>query len=106
HLEPHERLLLLLVDNNTLETAMVFPALDGETVKAKTDLTSYLPHDDEDDAFQYVFDTIAEGKTVAVEGEHLIYSRYLRLIEKYAPEDISTLDDEVNYLRGKKNEHD
>ncbi|CEA02916.1 putative peptidase [Jeotgalicoccus saudimassiliensis] len=106
HLEPHERLLLLLVDNKTLDTAMIYPALDGETVKANTDLTTYLPHDDQDDAFQYVFDTIPEGKTVAVEGEHLIYSRYLRLIEKYAPENISTLDDEVNYLRGKKNERD
>lgn len=106
HLNPHERLLLLLVDNKTLDTAMIFPALDGETVRANTDLTTYLPHDDKDDAFQYVFDTIANDKTVAVEGEHLIYSRYLRLIEKYAPENIQTLDDEVNYLRGKKNEHD
>lgn len=106
HLNPHERLLLLVVDNKTLETAMVFPALDGETVRANTKLTTYLPHDDKDDAFQYVFDTIDENRTIAVEGEHLIYSRYLRLIEKYAPENISTLDNEVNYLRGKKNEHD
>lgn len=106
HLDPHERLLLLLVDNKTLDTAMIFPALDGETVKANTDLTAYLPHDDQDDAFQYVFETIAADKTIAVEGEHLIYSRYLRLIEKYAPENIQTLDGEVNYLRGKKNEHD
>lgn len=106
HLDPHERLLLLLVDNRTLETAMIFPALDGETVKANTDLTEYLPHDDKDDAFKYVFDTIPADKTVAVESEHLIYARYLRLIEHFSPEQISTLDAEVNYLRGKKNEHD
>lgn len=106
HLDPHERLLLLLVDNRTLETAMIFPALDGETVKANTDLTEYLPHDDKDDAFKYVFDTIPVDKTVAVESEHLIYARYLRLIEHFSPEQISTLDAEVNYLRGKKNEHD
>lgn len=105
-LDPHERLLLLLVNNQTLETSMIFPALDGETVKANTNLTTYLPHDDKDDAFQYVFDTIAGDQTIAVEGEHLIYSRYLRLVEQYAPENISTLDSEVNYLRGKKNEHD
>lgn len=105
-LNPHERLLLLLVDNESLETTIIYPALDDETVRAKTNLTHYLPHDDKDDAFQYVFETIGDDKTIAVEGEHLIYSRYLRLIEKYCPENISTLDDAVNYLRGKKDEHD
>ena len=105
-LDPHERLLLLIVNNKTGETALIFPALDGETVRANTDLTTYLPHDDKDDAFQYVFETIGKDQTISVEGEHLIYARYLRLIEKYSPDNISTLDKEVNYLRGKKNEHD
>ena len=54
-----------------------------ETVRANTDLTTYLPHDDKD-MLQYVFETIGKDQTISVEGEHLIYARYLRLIEKYS----------------------
>lgn len=105
-LNPHERLLLLLIDNQTKETTMIYPALDGETVKANTDLSHYLPHDDQEDAFSYVFNTIPSDKTIAVEGSHLIYDRYLRLTEQYEAVNMKTLDHHVNYLRGIKDDHD
>lgn len=105
-LDPHERLLLLLIDNQSKETTMIYPALDGETVKNNTDLDHYFPHDDKEDAFSYVFKTIPSDKTIAVEGSHLIYDRYLRLIEQYQAENIQTLDNHINYLRGIKDDHD
>lgn len=105
-LDPHERLLALIINNQTLETSIIYPLLDEGTVKSQTDLNHYLPHDDKDDAFQYVFETIPQGSSLAVEGSHLLYERYLRLIEFYQPEDIKVLDEAVSYLRGKKDDND
>ena len=105
-LDPHERLLVLIINNKTLETSIIYPALDGETVKNNTNLNLYLPHDDKEDAFKYVFQAIPKNSTIAVEGSHLLYERYLRLIENYQASGIKVLDKEIAYLRTKKDAHD
>lgn len=105
-INPHERLLSLIVDIKTNETTLVFPALDQEIVNQSATVTHHLPHKDGDNAFELIFDAFSSVKTVAVEGSHLIYDRYLSLLEHFNNADIYRVDDILNSLRGIKDDED
>lgn len=105
-IEPHERLLALLVDVDTSETTLVFPALDLEIVNDTATVVNHLPHQDGEDAFQLIFEKLNGRNSIAVEGSHLIYDRYLRLLENYSEDKISRVDVAVNELRGMKDSDD
>ncbi|WP_257713883.1 M24 family metallopeptidase [Nosocomiicoccus ampullae] len=105
-LDPHERLLAVVIDKDKKESTIIYPKLDEETIKKDGTVDHLSPHEDGEDAFQYIFDKIPEGKTVGVEGDHLTYERYKRLIEKYDDKDIKDISNTVNKLRGVKDEDD
>lgn len=105
-INPHERLLVLIVDTDTRETTLVFPALDQEVVNQSATVTHHLPHKDGDNPFSLIFDVFNSKKSVAVEGSHLTYDRYLSLLDHFNPEAVHRADDELNALRGIKNDED
>lgn len=105
-LDPHERLLAVVIDKDKKESTIIYPKLDEETIKKDGNVDHLSPHEDGEDAFQYIFDKIPEGKTVGVEGDHLTYERYKRLVEKYDDTDIKDISNTVNKLRGVKDEDD
>src|SRR5699024_4618269 len=69
-LDPHERLLAVIIDKDKKESTIVYSKLDEETNKKDGVVDHVSPHEDGEDAFQYIFDKIPEGKTVGVEGDH------------------------------------
>lgn len=103
--DPHERLLALIVKKDG-HTTLVYPALDDEAVRADAKVDAYLPHSDGEDAFEEVYKAMADAKTVGVEGDHFTFNRYKRLLEKVGDENITSIQKEVNYLRGIKDEED
>src|SRR5699024_2747633 len=105
-LDPHERLLAVVIDKDKKESTIVYPKLDEETIKKDGVVDHLSPHEDGEDAFQYIFDKIPEGKTFGVEGDHLTYERYKRMIEKYDDTDMKDSSKMVNNLHGVKNEDD
>lgn len=105
-IEPHERLLALIVDVENKDTALMYPALDEEIVNNTATITNHLPHRDGEDPFALMFEHLTGVKSIAVEGSHLTYDRYMRVLENYFPEQIYRADDEINRLRGIKNDED
>lgn len=106
NLSPHERLLALIIDKENKQSTIVYPKLDEETVKRDATVDVLKPHKDGEDAFQYIFESIPEGKTIGVEGDHLTYDRYKRLLEKYDDENIKDISNTLSELRGIKNDED
>ncbi len=107
-IEPHERLLALIIDTETEETTIMYPALDQEIVNDTATVVNHLPHRDGEDPFSLLFDQFAHGQTksIGIEGSHLVYERYMKLLDEYAPESIFAVDAAINALRGIKNEED
>lgn len=107
-IEPHERLLALIINTETEETTLMYPALDQEIVSGTATVVNHLPHRDGEDPFGLMFDQFARGQTksIGIEGTHLVYERYMKLLDEYAAESIFAIDAAVNALRGIKNEED
>ena len=107
-IDPHERMLALIIDVESEETTMMYPALDQEIVNDTATVVNHLPHRDGEDPFRLLFEQIGQGqdKSIGIEGGHLIYDRYMKLREEYSADSIRPIDDEVNALRGIKNEED
>ena len=107
-IEPHERLLALIIDTETEETTILYPALDQEIVNETATVLNHLPHRDGEDPFSLLFDQFARGQTksIGIEGSHFVYERYMKLLDEYAAESIFSIDPAVNALRGIKNEED
>src|SRR5690625_1080499 len=107
-IEPHERLLALLIDVKTKDTALMYPALDQEIVNSQATVTNHLPHNDGEDPFDRLFEHLdqAQAKTIGIEGAHMIYDRYQRLLDNYTADQIHAVDNGINVLRGRKNEED
>lgn len=107
-IEPHERLLALIIDTKTEETTIMYPALDQEIVNETATVVNHLPHRDGEDPFRLLFEQFAHGQTksIGIEGSHLVYERYMKLLDEYAAESIFAVDPAVNALRGIKNEED
>lgn len=100
-IRPHERMLALLINTNTNETALVYPALDEGMVTGATNLTKKLPFSDGEDAFQSIYD-FTDGQSIGVEGDVLSFNRYKRLREKFEDENIVAIDTEISNARGIK----
>jgi Xaa-Pro dipeptidase len=105
-IDPHERLLALIIDSAAKETTLVFPALDQEVVNQSATVDHHLPHSDGADPFKLIFEKFEGKESVAVEGSHLTYDRYLNLLENFDRNHISRVDDAVNRLRGIKDSED
>lgn len=101
-IEPHERLLALLIDVKTHDTVLMFPALDQEIVNEQATVNNHLPHNDGEDPFLLMFEQLGQVKSIGIEGGHMIYDRYQRLLENFTGDQISSIDKEVNRLRGQK----
>lgn len=100
-IRPHERMLALLINSKTNETALVYPALDEGMVTSATQLTHKFPFNDGDDAFQPIFE-FSKGTTIGVEGDVLSFNRYKRLREQFEDENIKAIDTEISNARGIK----
>lgn len=107
-IDPHERLLALIIDVESEETTMMYPALDQEIVNDTATVVNHLPHRDGEDPFRLLFEQLGQGqgRSIGIEGNHLVYHRYMKLREEYSADNIRPIDDEVNALRGIKNEED
>ncbi|WP_411842898.1 M24 family metallopeptidase [Salinicoccus sp. HZC-1] len=107
-IEPHERLLALIIDVKTKETVLMYPALDQEIVNDSATVTNQLPHNDGEDPFELLFEHLdqAQAQSIGIEGGHMIYDRYQRLLDNYTAEQIQSADKEINVLRGRKDEDD
>lgn len=107
-IEPHERLLALLIDVKTRDTALMYPALDQEIVNDQATVTNHLPHNDGEDPFDRLFEHLgrAQAGIIGIEGAHMIYDRYQRLLDNYTADQIRSVGKEINVLRGRKNEED
>lgn len=107
-IEPHERLLALIVDVKTKDTALMYPALDQEIVNETATVLNQLPHNDGEDPFERLFEHLdqAQSEAIGIEGGHMIYDRYQRLLDNYTAGQIGSVDKEINVLRGRKDEND
>ncbi|HJE18832.1 MAG TPA: aminopeptidase P family protein [Aliicoccus persicus] len=100
-IRPHERMLALLINVKTNETALVYPALDEGMVGGATNLTKKFPISDGEDAFQPIFE-FSNGETIGVEGDVLSFNRYKRLREKFEDKNIVAIDGKISNARGIK----
>ena len=105
-IEPHERLLALVIDVKTRDTVLMFPALDQEIVNEQATVNNHLPHNDGEDPFLMMFEQLGRVKSLGIEGGHMIYDRYQRLLENFTGDQIRSIDKEINALRGRKDEED
>ncbi|MXQ51414.1 M24 family metallopeptidase [Salinicoccus hispanicus] len=105
-IEPHERMLALLVDVKSNDTALMFPALDQEVVNDEATVDNHLPYSDGEDPFRQIFEHLMDAETIGIEGGHVTYNRYQKLLENYTAEQIQSIEPEINRLRGKKDEDD
>ncbi len=107
-IRPHERLLALIVDTKTNDTALMYPALDQEIVNDTATVVNQLPHNDGEDPFERLFEHLgqAQSERIGIEGGHMIYDRYQRLLDNYTAEQICSVDKAINGLRGKKDADD
>ncbi|GAA3732873.1 Xaa-Pro peptidase family protein [Salinicoccus jeotgali] len=105
-IEPHERMLALLVDTKTKETALMFPALDQEVVNDTATADVHLPYNDGEEPFNQLFEHMLEAESIGIEGGHVTYNRYQKLLENYTADQIVSVEDSINSLRGQKDEDD
>ncbi|AKG75045.1 Xaa-Pro dipeptidase [Salinicoccus halodurans] len=107
-IEPHERLLALLIDVKTKDTALMYPALDQEIVNENATVTNQLPHNDGEDPFDRLFEHLDQfqSEDIGIEGGHMTYDRYQRLLGNYTADQIDSVDKAINVLRGRKDEND
>ena len=106
YIQPHERVLALLINVKTNDTALMFPALDQEVVNDTAVVDNHLPYNDGEDAFRLIFEHAIDAESLGIEGGHVTYNRYQRLLENYTADQIHSVDDEINRLRGKKDADD
>lgn len=107
-IEPHERLLALIVDVKTKDTALMYPALDQEIVNENATVTNHLPHNDGENPFDRLFEHLdqAQAEAIGIEGGHMTYDRYQHLLDNYTADQIQSVDKEINMLRGQKDADD
>lgn len=100
-IRPHERMLALLINVNTQETALIYPALDEGMVSDATQIHKKFPISDGEDAFQPLFE-FCQGKSIGLEGDVVSFNRYKRLREKFPDADIHPIDNAIATERGIK----
>lgn len=100
-IRPHERMLALLINTKSNETALVYPALDEGMVTDATHLTKKFPISDGEDAFLPIFE-FSNGSSIGIEGDVLSFNRYKRLREKFEDEKIKAIDTDIANARGVK----
>lgn len=103
---PHERVFTLVVNTNNKNTSLIYPELDEVTVNNTATITHGLPYPDGVDAFKLIFDQLPNTQSIAIEGSHLTYDRYMRILENYLPYQVYRVDDNVNHLRAIKDDDD
>src|SRR5699024_4118731 len=106
--EPHERLLALLIDVKPRDTDVMYPALDEGNVNDQATGTKHRPHNDGEDPFDRMIEHLGrvQAGIRGIEGAHMIYDRYQRLLYNYTADQIRSVGKEINVLRGRKNEED
>lgn len=100
-IRPHERMLALLINVETKETGLVYPALDEGMVTGATQISKKFPISDGEDAFQPIFE-FCNGRSIGLEGDVVSYNRYKILREKFEDADIYPIDDAIATERGIK----
>src|SRR5699024_11592363 len=65
-IDPHERLLALIIDAESEETTMMYPALDQEIVNDTATVVNHLAHRDGEDPFRLLFEQIGQGQDKSI----------------------------------------
>ncbi|GAB3056207.1 M24 family metallopeptidase [Salinicoccus sesuvii] len=105
-IEPHERMLALLIDVKTNDTVLMFPELDQEVVNDEATVDNHMPYSDGEDPFGQIFEHLLDAQSIGIEGGHVTYNRYQRLLENYTADQIKSVEAQINRLRGKKDADD